>query len=308
MKQCISLPRERPIVPALVAVFTILLLASPSSAEKSRNHKGRHIGSPVRLTAIAEGNLLVTDHNAQAVHMMNKATLKVLRSFPIKGRPLGIAWTRGRIYVGNETTGAVEVYNRAGKWLFDLGGAKGIIKEPTDIAVDEALGRVFVVDGDEKNIKVYDLQGAGLYTIAGAASGAGQLVNPTGIALDTRRGEIVVSDYGDTNFAYSGRLCLFDYAGNVVGEIAGKAGGFSRPQGLTVDEGRIFLADGMLGQVLIFDRETGAKVKTLGSFGSGPGQLMLPLDVVVDPLSKDVFVTNNRLKRIEVFTGGGLLP
>lgn len=264
--------------------------------------------SPVRITAMDNGPLLVTDYTMQSVCMVNRVKLDVLRCFRIEGKPLAVAWANGHVYVGNETSGAVEVYNPAGKWQFDLGGGKGEIRQPNDMAVDEKSGKLFVADGHEKNIKVFSLDGARLSTITGTPGGDGRLVNPTGIALDAARGEVLVSDYGNPALSFPAWIHVFDYAGNYVSGIPGRTGGFSRPQGLAVDGDRLFVADGMLGSVLVFDRATGTRVKTLGTFGAGPGQLMLPLDVVVDPAAGDVFVTNNRNGRVERLAEGGLVP
>lgn len=283
----------------------LCLLLTVSTAAWSGPPQPAQLISPVRLTQVGNGNLLVTDYDAKAVVTINPGGLKIINSFPIDGRPLGIAWSRGRIYVGNETTGTVEVYNPAGKWLYDLGGSKGTVKQPRDIAVDPARGRVFVVDGEEHSVKVFDTRGPLLDVI-----GTGQLINPTGIALDVAQRQVLVSDYGDPA-AGRARIAIFDYAGNPAGEISGadRREGFSRPQGLAItDSGHVFVVDGVLGEVLVFDRVSGERVKTLGGFGNEPGQLQLPLDVVIHPGSKDVFVTNNRARRVEVFTRGGLLP
>ncbi len=119
-----------------------------------------------------------------------------------------------------------------------------------------------------------------------------------------------MSDYGDPSGSFGvnipARVQIFDYDARDLGGISGT---FSRPQGLAVDgSGHIFLADAFRGVVLVFDRATGSELKILGGFGSGPGQLFLPWDVVIDGTSKDVFVTSNRPGRVEVFRGGGLIP
>ena len=285
-----------------------MLLTMPSDARMPQSQKDR-MESPARLSHGPEGLLLVTDYNTQEVLIMNKKTLKRVRSITVKGRPLGIAWARGRIYVGNESSGSVEVYNPAGKWMYTLGGTPGQIRQPSDIAVDEQLGRVFVVDGYENSVKVFDLEGAEMDSIG--SSGAVKLVDPTGITLDAGREEVLISDYGDPALDIDAKIFIFGYAGNYLGEIAGDANTtvrFSRPQGLAVDSGNIFMVDGMLGQILVFDRESTVMVKTLGEFGTEPGQLQLPLDVVIDLPSGDVYVTNNRAQRVELFAEGGLVP
>jgi DNA-binding beta-propeller fold protein YncE len=247
--------------------------------------------------------LFVTDYRQKAVFVVNKATLKILRSFPIEGAPLAVAWHRGRVYVGNETTGRVEVYNPAGKHLSDLGGPGKALMRPSDVAIDERSGTVMVVDSSDGTVKVFDLNGVLLQTISSPA-----LVNPTGIVLDPERREVIVSDYGDPALKYPARVLVFDHAGNLLRNFSGRTGGFSRPQGMANDHEHVFLAEALAGKVLVLDRMTGAVVKTLGTFGSGRGELMLPLDVLLDPLTRDVYVTNNRMGRIERFPEGGMLP
>lgn len=263
--------------------------------------------SPVRIAAMDDGPLLVSDYAAGSICMVNRNTLRVLRCFTVAGRPSGVAWSQDRIYVGNEAAGTVEVYNPGGLLLFRF-GAEGAIKAPGGIAVDAGSGMIFVADGFEKNIKVFDRDGRPLYTITGDTSGSGHLVNPVEVAVDPSRGEILVSDYGDPADTFPARIRIYDLAGNFITALSGKRGGFSRPQGLSVRGDLLFVADGMLGQVLVFDRSTLVRVRTLGSFGTGPGQLMLPLDVLADPASGDVFVTNNRMGRVERFEKGGLVP
>ena len=262
-------------------------------------------GSSIELVSparIAPGGdvLYVTDYRQSAVFMVNKKGLKPLRSFPIAGSPLAVAWHRGRVYVGNETSAHIEVYNPAGKHVTDLGGT---VTRPGDMAFDDRSGTLFVVDSGDRSLKVFDRDGALTKTITSQ-----HLVNPTGIALDEERGEIFVSDYGDPALKYPARVLVFDYAGNLLRTLSGRTAGFSRPQGMALDGGHVFLADGLIGKVLVLDSLTGEVLKTLGSFGDAPGQLMLPLDVTIDPFSRDVYVTNNRLGRIERFPGGGIVP
>ncbi len=292
-------------LPAGAAAF-LLFLASPVEAQPL-------FRSPVRIALAPNGNLIVSDYREGAIFTLDRRNLEVVRAFTVPGRPLAVAWERGRLFVGNEATGSVEVYNRAGKWLYDLGGAKGIIRQPADIAIDARRGLAFVVDGYDRIVKVFDTRGPLLYTISGPGTAPDQLARPTGIALDQDREEVLVSDYGDPEAGIPARAQIYDYTGDYLGAISGEAGAgefrFSRPQGLAVDGiGHIFLVDSLLGQVLVFDRATGAGLKTLGSFGMAPGQLLLPLDITLDRRAMDLFVTNNRTGRVEVFRGGGTIP
>jgi DNA-binding beta-propeller fold protein YncE len=286
-------------LPPVLLLTVSLLFPALSTAAESAGGSTIELVSPARI-ARAGAVLYVTDYRQSAVIMVNTTGLKPLRSFPIAGSPLAVAWHRGQVYVGNETTGHIEVYNPAGKHVADLGGT---VTRPNDMAFDDRSGALFVVDGGDSSLKVFDRDGALTQTITSQ-----DLVNPTGIVLDADRGEIYVSDYGDPALKYPARVLVFDYAGNLLRTLPGRTGGFSRPQGMALDGGHVFLADGLIGKVLVLDSSTGTVLKSLGSFGTDPGQLMLPLDVTVDPLTKDVYVTNNRLGRIERFPGGGIVP
>ena len=290
---------------AILLFFAIVLGQSSAPVGTSSQPNNVSLSSPARIAFLAKGQLLVSDYGASSICVVDRADLSVLRCFTVAGRPLGTAWSQGRIYVGNEDAQRVELYTVTGKLI---AASPENVAAPSDIAIDERIGRVFVVDTGDRNIKVMDLDGRLLYTITGNGSTDSVLVHPVAIAVDPVRGELLVSDYGDPAFRHRAAIRIFDYAGNFVAVISGRTGGFSRPQGLAVADGRIYLADGLLGEVLVFDQASGARVGAFGSFGDGPGELMLPLDVVIDAGSRNVYVTNNRNGRIERFEMGGLLP
>lgn len=261
--------------------------------------------SPIRLAHLNSNQILVSDFASHSIVTLDQRTLKTMRTFTIAGRPLGLAYSRGKIYVGNATTGTVEVYNPAGKWLYDLGAGKGLIKNPTDMVIDEKAGYLFVVDGHDKNIKLYDTRGALLRQI-----GVNILVNPTAIVLDNINFRILVSDYGNPLNSGAAKVFIFDYEGGLLGSLSGadSRNGFSRPQGIGLNkQGHVLIADALLSQILVIDPDTGQRLKALGQFGSQPGDLQLPLDLLVLPVSQDVWVSNNRLRRIEVYPQGGLV-
>ncbi len=276
--------------------------------------KGRKTGphelySPIRLAFGADGSLLVSDYRVGAIMTVDPKDRQVTRSFAVQGKPLGVAYAKGRIFVGNDSKACIEVYNRAGVKLKNFVFSQPVQK-PTDIAVDEKQGYVFVVDAAQKKVKVFNLKGTFIRSFPGLDPD--NLVNPTGITVDPAAGEVFVSDYGDiTNYIYP-RIQIFDYNGNLLDTIKGKKGmfgvRFSRPQGLAVDDsGHVFMVDCYSGEILVFDRYNGSTLKTMAGYGTDPGQLRLPLDIVIDPSSKDIYVTNNRSAAIEIFKNGGVL-
>lgn len=253
--------------------------------------------SPARLASTPSGRLLVSDYYRGAVLVVDPQTLEPEAALEVKGRVLAVGLWGGRTFVGNATTRTVEVYGANGRLRYSFGGGAGAVSDPSDLAMDGDLGLVFVVDGQAKLVKVFDVDGNLVRTIAG-------FNNPTGIAVDPTRKEVFVSDFGNlSGFSANAAIKVLDYDGRVLREIPGRSTGFSRPQGLAVDSSRVYLVDAFRGEVLVLDRATGQKTGTLGGFGSGPGQLMLPLDVMIGKRG-DVFVSSNQTARIERFTAG----
>ncbi|MCK5058313.1 MAG: NHL repeat-containing protein [Candidatus Aminicenantes bacterium] len=259
--------------------------------------------SPVRITFNPDGNLIVSEYKRGLIVTLDRTTLGVVSWFPIDGKPLGVASINDYILVGNETRGCVEAYRPNGRKLAFAGAP---VQKPVDIVLDKGLKTIFVVDGGEKSIKVLSFKGKLLFKIPASPPDANILTNPTGIALDAEKQELYVSDYGDQAIGIHARVQIFDLKGNLTGTISGKEGmfgqRFSRPQGLAVDgRGHLLMIDCFSAEILVFDLLSGAIIKTFGEYGMGPGQLRLPFDLVVDPVAREIFVTNNRCSRIEVF-------
>lgn len=285
----------------------------------------------MRITDGPPGQILVTDSQQGMIFALDERNLEILWTYEVPSAPMGIAYRSNFVFVGNSTTQNVEVYRLQGssggsgktlEFQYNLGftpaGQPGSIRIPSDIALDQDLGLVFVMDSGERKVKVFDFKGNPIRTFPSPSDPP--LLSPVAIAVDEVNKEIVVSDYGDPNGwstpAAPARIQVYSYSGTLLKQIDGgpappvdPAALFSRPQGLAVDgRGHIFMAESVLGQVYVFDRNTGALVKKLGDFGDGPGQLQLPLDLFLDPKSQDLYVTNNMLKRIEVFRNAGALP
>lgn len=268
--------------------------------------------SPTRVAVTRAGRLVVTDYRGRSVHIIDRRKLLPVLAFPIDGRPTGVAVLGRVIYVGNETARRVEAYTRRGVLLGAVGG--GIeVGDPTDMAIDPERGLLFVVDGAADHIKVFDLNAPGtalVGTIGAPGDAEGNLQKPTGIAIDTDNQQVFVSDYGDPFIGTGPRVLSFDYDGVLLGVLRGKAGmlgyNFSKPQGLALnDAGQLFIVDAWLGRVVVYDRASGTKLGEIGTYGTGPMELRLPLDVVLVGPAQDLFVTNNGSGRIEVFPGGG---
>lgn len=297
---------------ALIAtLFSCVLLfeamAVPGHAKKVDPFDS-NVTSPVRLALTQTGELLVSDNQTRSVLIVNLSSQKLEKRITVNGRPSGVGAYGQQIYIGNETSRSIDVYSRKGKFLSALGA--GSIGLPNDIAIDQTSGLLFVVDAEAGHVRLFNSQGedAGIIPSPGVTQ---TLVHPTALTIDQENQLVYVSDQGPSvdSLGFSNRSALvriYTYSGSYVDTLSGA---FTRPQGLTINpDGYLYLADGMRGQVLVYDLNSKSLVKTIGSPGTGPGQLSLPLDVAIHTDSGDLWVTNNRAGRLELFPGGGVSP
>ncbi len=264
--------------------------------------------SPARLAASASGWLLVTDTYNNTVLRVNPATLLADQHFRVDGRPHAIGMWGDRIFVGNWTDSTVQVFDHHGRLTGSLGAPRSVTW-PADLAVDAIAALVFVLDrGEEPEIKIFDAADG---TVVGAVA-SGDLVTPTGVAIDPVAEEIVVSDAGIPG-QNEARVAIYGYDGTFHGAVSGAgtcdgsgcSGGFSTPASVAVDaSGRIYLVDNLLAAVLVYDRQASLTwpVRVLGGRDGGAPLLDFPLDVEV--VGPDVLVTNKHTSDVVAFRGG----
>lgn len=306
--------------------LTVFVFTGPLGAQLP------NVISPREIAEGPPGQVLVADARASAIIGLDESTLEPVWSFPVplEGQPFGLA-TNGRlVFVGNTSAGNVEVYRLMPnpndpaqsailEFQYNLGftqpGQSGFNGRPNSIAVDAKKNRVFVLDSGDKKIKVFDVRGA-LLDIITPADSRGALLNPASIAVDSRRQELLISDFGDPSGFFSvgipGRILIYSTDGEYLFQINGDGSThsgtlFLRPQGLAATaSGRILVAEALSSRILVLDRNNGALLGEIGGPGSEPGQLRVPIDLCVDSQSGDVFVSNSRgARRVEVFRGVG---
>ena len=79
---------------------------------------------------------------------------------------------------------------------------------------------------------------------------------------------------------------------------------FRQPTDVAVGpENRIFVMDGLSSRVVVFD-EGGAYLRSFGTRGSAPGEMLMPVGIGVSP-SGEVFVADTGNHRIQVFSPTG---
>ena len=275
---------------------------------------GEQLISPLRLEHTSLSWLLLTDSQRRMVLRVDPTTLQPIEGFEVDFKPLGVAGMGTSIFVGNVDGQTVDVFDADGGGFITTFGP-GVAEYPTDIAADEALGRVFVLDGRRREVRVFDPSGNLVSTISGAGDLEHQLASPVAMTVDPVRQWVIVSDWGSMGggsdigatsiaavkvFAYDGTFVQAVYGEGDCG-LLGCSGGFSRPQSATVDaSGLIYVPDMLLGEVLVFDAATWQQTNTLGAGGS----FDMPSDVAFDAVG-DLFIVSNRGREIQVIQGVG---
>lgn len=159
--------------------------------------------------------------------------------------PLGVGFdAKGDLFVSDVASAANVVYefDSAGK-LVQTFGKDDKMSYPNGIAVD-AAGHVFVADGSNGRVLVFDSSGSRLAIIARGV-GDGQLGMPRGIAIDDRGRLAVVDTTGHQVRLYSidsntGAVTYVDS----IGTEGRQDGAFEFPTGAAADSrGHVYVAD-----------------------------------------------------------------
>ncbi|MFO1281109.1 MAG: 6-bladed beta-propeller [Burkholderiales bacterium] len=209
---------------------------------------------PFGIDVDGAGNVYVVDGSLRQV-LVYDAAGRYLRRFSEAGelrRPGGIAVdpAGSRVYVvdaGGVDTDRhrVVVFDaRSGARLFEFGtrgAAPGEFNLPRDVAISPA-GELFVVDGGNFRVGVYDAQGRFLREFGAIGRQQGTFSRPKEVAID-REGNVYVVDTAFGNFQ------IFNSQGQLLLDVGGRsardeAARYMLPSGIAVDDdGRVYMVD-----------------------------------------------------------------
>ncbi len=179
-----------------------------------------------------------------------------------------------------------------------LGTAPGLMNLPCELHA--TASRVYVVDGDNHRIQVFDKDGGFLFMWGSNGPGDGQFIYPTGIAVDDS-GYVYV---GDTN---NHRVQKFTSEGQYVlqfGTHGFGPGQFNFCAGVAVDRsGRVIVCD-YLGDKLEVFTKYGAHLASWGSTGPGPVQFYSPYGIDTDG-DGNIYIADKYNHRIQKLAPDG---
>ncbi|HET8748193.1 MAG TPA: 6-bladed beta-propeller [Ramlibacter sp.] len=221
------------------------------------------IRMPLGIDLDANGNLYVLDATLKKIFVYDGEG-KYLRAMAqdIKwSRPVGLTVdTAGRRIYAVDAGGVdsndhkVRVLDlETGKLLLEFGtrgNGPGELNLPRDVAIG-ADGLVYVVDGGNFRIQVFDKDGKFLKTFGGIGRRGGQFARPKEIAAD-RDGNLYVVD---TAFA---NVQIFNPDGQLLLDVAARGdndgpGRLMLPSGIAVDaDGRIYVVDQFFRKMDVF--------------------------------------------------------
>ncbi|MBL8303656.1 MAG: 6-bladed beta-propeller [Ideonella sp.] len=218
---------------------------------------------PIGLDVDARGNLYVADIGA-----------RVIKVYDADGRYLrhlgGDKWFTRLSSVAVDPSGTrvyavdlggvssdqhqVRVFDAvSGAHLMDIGRrgmGPGEFNLPRDVAIGKD-GRLYVVDGGNFRVVVFDRQGRHLHSFGSVGKQYGQFARPKEVAID-REGNVYVVDTAFGNFQIfnaEGELLMF------VGDRSERDGPakYMLPSGIAVDEdGRVYVVDQWFRKIDVF--------------------------------------------------------
>lgn len=224
---------------------------------------GERLTKPIGISADGFGNIYAADATAKFIMVYDRDG-KFLRKF---GGPdffdrlasVKVDKKGERAYAvdigGVESTNhRVRVFDaQTGKHLFDFGkrgNGPGEFNLPRDVAVGKD-NKLYVVDGGNFRIQVFDSEGKFLQTFGGIGKQLGDFGRPKEADTD-KDGNLYVIDAAFANFQIfnpQGELLMF------IGERSEQEGPgrFTLPSGVAVDEdGRIYVVDQLFKKVDVF--------------------------------------------------------
>ncbi|MFZ5477443.1 MAG: hypothetical protein ACOZNI_11775 [Myxococcota bacterium] len=204
----------------------------------------------------------------------------------------------GRVFVSDTGWGGVLVFDRAGQkfgWRGDKGD--GALSKPSGVAVD-ARDHLFVGDINLQRVHEYEPDGRFVRTI-----GAGVLIQPVGMAVDTKNNRLWVVD------SRLHGMAVFDIAtGEHVRTVGGRGtddGMFNFPTNIAIGKEEVYVTDTFNFRVQVMDlegnylRKWGRNCDSFGCFSRAKG-------IAVDSLG-NVHVSDAAFNNVQIFSPEGEL-
>jgi DNA-binding beta-propeller fold protein YncE len=246
-------------------IFFISSILASGSAYGIRLTHVKHLfdithgfSQPSDVAVSKDGHIYVVDGVNNVIKVFNQSG-KFDFSFGSKGPfngqfkfPLGIdVSTSGKVYIADSGNHRIQIFGPTGNYLNQIKlHSKIEAADPTDVAVNESLNRLYVADNDNHYILVYDLSNMQLLQTLGAPGiEEREFRYPFQLAFDNHK-YIYITDVVNT------RVQVFSPDGRFVTVIGGwgvEKGHFFRPKGIAIDNNnRVYVSDSYMGVIQVF--------------------------------------------------------
>ena len=255
---------------------------------------------PYGVTAYGD-KMYVTDTGSAVVFVFDLKEQKVTfmgdKDTGKLALPIGVAVSAdGTVFVSDAKQKRVFGYDANGNLKIAL-GKKDEFKNPAGIAVNNDIGRLYIVDSYGQMVHVYSTKGEPLFTFGARGDEDGKFNFPSNAAIERKTGNIYIVD--TQNF----RVQVFDKDGKFIkkfGQIGDAPGTFTRPKGIGIDsDGHIYVADAAFDNFQILS-DKGELLLFIGGPGHDPGYFWLPAGVYVDEKDR-IYIVDSYNRRVQVF-------
>lgn len=299
-----------PSAPEVPRVVFVQTLSRPADLGISKNFFARLVDivfgeTPARLirpmAVLDDGDMLyVADPGAKGVHRFDKKAgkydlIQLANKQPMLS-PVGLALgDKHSVWVTDSALGAVYLIKLGAEFAEPMALAEKL-GQPTGIAFDARLSKLFVADTTAHSIRVFGPGGTLLATIGKRGTDQGEFNYPT-MLWHSFNGQLMVTD--SLNF----RTQIFDASGRFVtqfGRVGDSTGDTPRQKGVATDRfGHIYVVDSVLHGVQIFN-ESGQLLLSLGGLGEAPGEFRVPSGIFVGT-DDMIYVADAYNQRVQVF-------
>ncbi len=261
--------------------------------------------NPTRLARGPDGRIFVTDARRGSVTIYDD---NLQQRHAITGilNPLGIAvGADGWVYIGSRGKHSVEVFSPEYMYSHSIG--QGELQMPSDIELDME-GNIYVADSASNAVRSYFSTGEARYTLVRPGTGSDNFQFPSCVVVgyfnshQYRSGRLFIGDQG------RGMIHVFDLSGTYIRSFGeptsafseNSSGKFARLQSLALNtSGQLYAVDDYLNLIEVFNAWDGTFLYSFGQFGTGPGDLNLPLDILWNA-DGTILVSNAGNQRLDI--------
>lgn len=220
-------------------------------------------------------------------------------------KPFSVTVHQGRVFVSDTVLRRVFAFDFPESKFFEVGvEGQGQLRKPFALDTDKT-GNLYVIDGTDKRVVVYDRDGNFLRTFGGSQ----HLVRPSGITVTDDGSRVFVVDTGGVD-SQNHRVVSFNgQTGEHIaylGTRGSEPGQFNLPREIALGpDGNLYIVDGGNFRIQVLTQD-GNVVRTFGGIGRQFGQFSRPKGIAVDR-EGNIYVVDTAFGNFQIFSPEGQL-